>query len=53
MEVSSNAVELATELTSAWLSNPNTRAQSEDIPAFLRSMHEAIGSPGAGTSGQG
>jgi predicted transcriptional regulator len=35
-------VELATELTIAWLSNPNTRAQAEDIPAFLRSMHEAV-----------
>jgi predicted transcriptional regulator len=35
-------VELATELTIAWLSNPNTRAQAEDIPAFLRSMHQAV-----------
>jgi len=38
----SSPVELATELTIAWLSNPNTRAQAEDIPAFLRSMHEAV-----------
>ena len=29
----SNAVELATELTIAWLSNPNTRASGEDVPA--------------------
>lgn len=35
-------VELATELTIAWLSNPNTRASAEDIPAFLRSMHDAV-----------
>jgi predicted transcriptional regulator len=41
-ELSSSTVELATELTIAWLSNPNTRAQAEDIPAFLRSMHEAV-----------
>ena len=41
-ELSSSPVELATELTIAWLSNPNTRAQAEDIPAFLRSMHQAV-----------
>lgn len=35
-------VELATELTVAWLSNPNTRASTQDVPAFLRSMHEAV-----------
>lgn len=40
--MTSTPVELATELTIAWLSNPNTRAQAEDIPAFLRSMHEAV-----------
>lgn len=45
-DLSSNTVELATELTIAWLSNPNTRAQAEDIPAFLRSMHEAVVSLG-------
>lgn len=37
-----NTVELATELTIAWLSNPNTRASSEDVPAFLRTMHDAV-----------
>jgi predicted transcriptional regulator len=37
-----NAVELATELTIAWLGNPNTRAASEDVPAFLKRMHEAV-----------
>lgn len=45
-DLSSTPVELATELTIAWLSNPNTRAQAEDIPAFLRSMHEAVVSLG-------
>lgn len=37
-----NPVELATELTIAWLSNPNTRVEQKDVPAFLHSMHEAI-----------
>lgn len=39
---SGNAVELATELTIAWLSNPNTRAQVDDVPAFLQKMHGAV-----------
>jgi predicted transcriptional regulator len=51
-EISSNAVELATELTIAWLSNPNTRVQAEDIPTFLRSMHEAVVSLSEGTNDQ-
>jgi predicted transcriptional regulator len=37
-----DTVELATELTMAWLSNPNTRTTPEDVPAFLRSMHDAV-----------
>jgi len=37
-----NAVELATELTIAWLGNPNTRTTPDDVPAFLQSMHEAV-----------
>ena len=37
-----NPIELATELTIAWLGNPNTRASSEDVPAFLNRMHEAV-----------
>jgi predicted transcriptional regulator len=39
-----NAVELATELTIAWLSNPNTRATPDEVPAFLQKMHEAVSS---------
>jgi predicted transcriptional regulator len=35
-------LEMATELTMAWLSNPNTRASAEDVPAFLQSMHGAV-----------
>ena len=39
---STDPVELATELTIAWLANPNTKASSEDVPAFLQSMHRAV-----------
>ncbi|RSU50900.1 MucR family transcriptional regulator [Sphingomonas sp. S-NIH.Pt15_0812] len=42
MTEQTNIVELATELTIAWLSNPSTRTSSEDVPAFLRSMHNAL-----------
>ena len=37
-----NAVHLATELTIAWLGNPNTRTTADDVPAFLQSMHSAV-----------
>lgn len=50
--LTSTPVELATELTIAWLANPNTRAQAEDIPTFLRSMHEAVVSLGTGQAEQ-
>jgi predicted transcriptional regulator len=42
MTAEPNSVELATELTIAWLSNPNTRTSSDDVPAFLQSMHAAV-----------
>ena len=37
-----NAVELAAELTIAWLGNPNTRTTADDVPAFLGRMHETV-----------
>ncbi len=37
-----DAVELATELTIAWLSNPNTRTSADDVPAFLAQMHYSV-----------
>ena len=37
-----SAVELAAELTGAWLANPNTRTNANDVPAFLVSMHAAV-----------
>jgi predicted transcriptional regulator len=38
----SNFLELATELTIAWLSNPNTRVSAEEVPSFLEKMHGAV-----------
>ena len=35
-------LELATELTIAWLSNPNTRASADEVPSFLDKMHRAV-----------
>jgi predicted transcriptional regulator len=37
-----NPLDLATELTIAWLSNPNTRASADEVPNFLLKMHEAV-----------
>jgi len=45
-----STLELATELTIAWLSNPNTNAAADDVPSSLQKMHGAlngIGSPQA------
>lgn len=38
-----NSIELATEITIAWLGNPNTRVSAEEVPTFLKTMHSAIG----------
>ena len=40
--LSLNAVELATELTVAWLGNPNNRVAADDVPAFLEKMHVTV-----------
>ena len=40
----SDPLELATELTVAWLSNPNTRASADEVPAFLGRLHAALNS---------
>ena len=45
-----DAVELATELTIAWLSNQNNRVAAEDVPAFLRTMHATVSELAGGTS---
>ena len=49
-EASPNAVELATELTIAWLSNQNNRVAAEDVPAFLRTMHATVTELASGPS---
>lgn len=36
----------------AWLSNPNTRTSADDVPAFLRSVHDAVSALGAGGQAQ-
>jgi predicted transcriptional regulator len=46
-----NAIELATELTIAWLANPNTRATKEEVPDFLKSMHDAVTNLAASSNG--
>jgi predicted transcriptional regulator len=38
----SDNLTLAAEITAAWLSNPSTRANAEDVPNFLRSIHAAV-----------
>lgn len=45
-----NAVELATELTIAWLGNQNNRVQAEDVPQFLRTMHATVTELAGGSS---
>lgn len=41
-ENSPNSVEIAAELTIAWLGNQNNRCTAEEVPAFLRTMHATI-----------
>lgn len=47
-----NPLELAADLTIAWLSNPNTTATADDVPAFLQKMHSAIAGIGSGDGAQ-
>jgi len=47
-----NAVELATELTIAWLGNQNNRVAADDVPTFLRTMHATVAELASGSSAQ-
>lgn len=38
-----DTISLATDLTVAWLANPNTRVSTDDVPAFLTAVHDALG----------
>jgi len=42
-----NAIDLAADITMAWLGNPNVRAAAEEVPTFLRNIHAAITELGA------
>jgi predicted transcriptional regulator len=35
-------IALATELTIAWLGNPNVRAAADEVPTFLRNIHATL-----------
>lgn len=39
---STELLELVTELTVAWLSNPNTKVPAEDLPAVVEKIHGAL-----------
>jgi predicted transcriptional regulator len=41
-ETTINTIELVTELTIAWLNNPNNRANADDVAAFLERMHSTL-----------
>jgi predicted transcriptional regulator len=41
-EYSTSVVELATELTIAWLGNSNTRVSADEVPTFLKRMHDTV-----------
>lgn len=43
---SNDAVKLATDLTIAWLSNPNVRPDVAEVPNFLKTMHETVAALG-------
>jgi len=40
--ISPSPIDLATELTVAWLANPNTRTSADDVPSFLKNVFETI-----------
>lgn len=47
-----NAVELAAEITIAWLGNQNNRVSADDVPAFLRTMPSTVNDLAAGAPAQ-
>lgn len=46
-ENAANFIELASEITIAWLQNPNVKPDADDVPAFLQKMHATITGLGA------
>ena len=43
----------ATEITVAWLANPNNRVAAEDVPTFLRTMHATLNALATDAPGEG
>ena len=43
MSTETNIINLAAELTIAWLANPNTRVDADAVPEFLASIHNTVG----------
>ena len=50
MDDAISTTELATELTVAWLSNPNTRASADDVPAFMQTVKAALDNLSSGSA---
>ena len=50
MDDAISTTELATELTVAWLSNPNTRASADDVPAFMQTVKTALDNLSSGAA---
>jgi predicted transcriptional regulator len=41
-DTETSSLKLATDLTVAWLSNPNTKVQADNVATVLRQMHDAV-----------
>lgn len=41
-EINSSTIELSVDLAVAWLGNPNNRTATDDVPTFLRMIHETL-----------
>ncbi|TPG13193.1 MucR family transcriptional regulator [Sphingomonas oligophenolica] len=50
MENDISTTELATALTVAWLSNPNTRTGADDVPTFMQTAKAALDNMVTGTT---
>lgn len=47
-----NPVELAAEITIAWLNNPNNRVTAEEVPGFLKTMHAVVSELSGGSAAE-
>jgi predicted transcriptional regulator len=51
-QTNADLVELATELTIAWLGNANNRVSADEVPTFLRTMHQTVRDLAAGAAAE-